>query len=230
MKKPYIKKFTEIVGFLVWIVDGRYIRENINEEFTNYGGHYHFKFIPKKEFWIDRECVPGEEKYFVDSMLIMDSLVSSGISRINATKKANANEIKERKKDSFLKKLKKKESKQNEIAKVHKILLKKYSGKVQVWIVRGRLVRDLFFVDFTEGGHDKVYPFIPENEIWIDDDLDVGERKLVLLHEAHERYLMSKGIKYSPAHYSSSEVEYYCRRHPKALDKKLKQELIKNNK
>ncbi len=55
MKKPYIKKFVEISHFKVWIVDGKYVRDNIDEEFNNYGQHYQFKFIPEKEFWIDRK-------------------------------------------------------------------------------------------------------------------------------------------------------------------------------
>ncbi len=57
--------------------------------------------------------------------------------------------------------------------------LKSYSRKVKVWIVDGEAVRDLFFIDFTEGGYDKVYPFIPSGEIWIDDDVFPRERKFI---------------------------------------------------
>ncbi len=32
---------------------------------------------------------------------------------------------------------------------------------VQVWIVNGRLVRSVFDIDFTAGGHDYVYEFVP---------------------------------------------------------------------
>ena len=49
-KKPYIKKYEEIAGFQVWIVDGDYIRNNLDIEFTNYGQHYRFKIIPKMNF------------------------------------------------------------------------------------------------------------------------------------------------------------------------------------
>jgi len=41
--------------------------------------------------------------------------------------------------------------------------------------------------------------------------------------------LMSKGMKYEPAHKASSKKEYYCRRHPKEIDKELKKELKENN-
>ncbi len=110
---------------------------------------------------------------------------------------------------------------------VHKRLLKKYSKKLKVWIVDGRLVRDIFFIDFTEGGHDKVYPFIPAGEIWLDDDLTLREIKFVLLHEIHERNLMVQGEHYHSAHESSSEIEYFCRKNPKLLDRYLKREFRK---
>ena len=59
--------------------------------------------------------------------------------------------------------------------------IKKYSGAVKVWIIQGGLVRSLYFIHFTEGGHDLVYPhFVPKNEVWLDDDLSPGERKFVL--------------------------------------------------
>jgi hypothetical protein len=66
-------------------------------------------------------------------------------------------------------------------------------GEISIWIVDGRLVRSVFDVDFTEGGHDYVYEFVPQNEVWIDNDLEESERPFVLLHELHERNLMAKG-------------------------------------
>ncbi len=44
-----------------------------------------------------------------------------------------------------------------------------------------------FDIDFTAGGHDYVYEFVPENEVWIDDDIAEAERGYVLVHELHER-------------------------------------------
>ena len=55
-------------------------------------------------------------------------------------------------------------------------LLKKYSKKIKVYIVNGRLVRDYLFIDFTEGGHDFVYDFVPKNELWLDYDIRRTER------------------------------------------------------
>lgn len=227
MKKPYIKRYGIYSKYTIWIVDGEYIRNKINEEFTNYGQHYRFKFIPKNEFWIDKERVPGEEKYFIDNMLVQNRLMSGGVSYLKAVGKAEAAERKERRKHEFIKLNKKKSPNNSIIKKIHKRLLKKYSNKINVWIIDGELVRDLFYVDFTEGGHDKVYKFIPKNEIWIDDDLNLKELKFVLLHEIHERNLMSNGMDYDSAHKSSSELEHYCRKHPKSFEKLYKNELQK---
>jgi hypothetical protein len=231
IKKAYIKKFSEISDFKVWIVNGKYIRDNLDEEFTNFGQHYQFKFIPKNEFWIDRERNPGEEKYFIESMLVMNRLMSKGMGNKDAAKAADRIERRERAKSKLMKKeLEIKKKKGDVISTVHKNIIKRYSNnKIKIWIVRGELVRDLFFLDFTEGGHDKVYSFVPENEVWIDDDLDVDERRFVILHELHERNLMSKGKNYDSAHRSSSEIEYYCRKHTKMLDKFIKKEFKKAN-
>jgi hypothetical protein len=232
MKKPYIKKFSKIANFTVFIVDGTYIRNNINEEFTNYGQHYLFKFIPENEFWIDNERVPGEEKYFIDSMLAMNRFMAKGMSHDEAVKKADAVERRERATSSLMKKdVEVKKHEKEVIESLHKKFLKQYSTKeINVWIVSGEIVRNLFFLDFTEGGHEYVYSFVPKGEVWIDDDVGRDETKYVLLHEMHERKLMAKGMKYDPAHKSSSEIEYYCRKHPKELDKNLKKEIKENSK
>lgn len=224
MKKPYIKKYGKISKFTVWIVDGNYIRENIDEEFTNFGQHYRFRFIPKNEFWIDKEYGIGrEERFFIDHMLVENRLMGEGKSYNNALNKADMIERSERQKLKIIKK------KEVLIKKVCRKLLKKYSkNNLKVYIVNGRLVRSIFFIDFTEGGHDKVYNFIPKNEIWIDDDVNPKERKFILLHEVHERNLISKGLKYQEAHKESSEIEYYYRHNPKKIDKILSGE-IKNS-
>lgn len=226
--KPYVKKFSRVSDFDVWIVDGNFVRDNIDEEFTNFGQHFQFKFIPKKEFWIDRERNPGEEKYFIDAMLVMNRLMLKGISRKKSAEFADRVERRERRKSDLVKKELKRKKLGKVIYDIHKRLLKKYSSeKLNVWIVDGELVRDLFFTDFTEGGHDKVYNFVPKNEIWIDDDLSFREIKFVLLHEIHERNLMAKGMKYNNAHKSASEIEYFCRKHSGRVDKELKKEFKK---
>ncbi|MCX6563423.1 MAG: hypothetical protein NTU60_07435 [Candidatus Aminicenantes bacterium] len=230
MKKPYIKKITTVSKFNVFFVDGKYVRDRLSEEFTNFGQHFGFRFIPKNEFWIDRARTPGEEKFFVDHMLVENRLMAEGMGYDDALARADRAEMKERRKTEYLKKgIRPRRKKSEYILKIHKKLLKRYStSKIQVWIVDGEMVRDLYFIDFTEGGHDKVYKFVPPGEVWLDDDLQLKEIKYVLIHEVHERRLMAQGWPYFKAHRSASHIEYHCRHHPAELDKTLQKEIDKN--
>jgi hypothetical protein len=236
VKKPYIKKYGEMSHFIIYIVDGNYIRTNIDEEFTNFGQHYRFKYIPKNEFWIDLEHGKSDEsKFFIDHLLLENRLMAQGKNYSFAEYEAEKKEKLERiKTDSILKKNKQNDSEL--INKIHIKQLKKFSGKVKVWLVDGRLVRDLYRVQFTEGGHDLVYSFIPPKEIWIDDDVSPKERKYIILHELYERNLMAKGWTYdlskntNSAHFAASHIEYKCRHNPKLLMDCLKAEVVKSDK
>jgi hypothetical protein len=228
-KKVYKKKIGKIANFNVWRVNGKYIRTHLDEEFTNFGQHYRFNFIPENEFWVDKEHGDGcEERYYIKHLLTENNLMANGTSYTQALEIANQKELKERHKSKLLKDIQK--SKEELIKKIHKKFLKTHSNYIKVWVVDGELVRSLFFIDFTEGGHDKVYSFIPLNEIWIDDDISLKERKLIILHEAFERVLMSKGEDYDSSHKKASEIELYARKNPKELDRLLKRELKENNK
>lgn len=227
-KKPYIKKIEEIAGFTVWLVDGDYIRKNISEDFVNYDQHYHLNFIPKDEFWIDEENIHDEQQYYIDHLLTENRLMREGTSYEKAYEKAASVERRERSKSVIMRQLgRAREHQRDLIDKVHEKLLKKYSRNLKLWIVNGELVRDLFFLDFAGGGHGKVYHFIPEDEIWIDDDISQRERKFIILHEMHERNLMGKGMDYPSAHRSATEIEDFCRHHTGKLDESIKEEIIK---
>jgi hypothetical protein len=234
MKKPYIKKVGIFSGFNVWIVNGKYVRENLDKEFTNFGQFHDFKFIPKNELWLDREHNANEQKFFIHNMLAEHRMIKEGTDPSKARKLAGRLEKRERAKLKIIKKaLKKTQHKDNVLVKIHKKLLKGYSNnKVKVWIVRGDLVRSLFFVDFTEGGNDQIYSFVPDGEIWLDDDLSPKEMDFVLLHELHERNLMKKGISYwsaknpkKTAHWSAQKIEFLCRKNPKMLGGKIRHEI-----
>lgn len=223
LKPPYLKKVGERGRIGIWIVDGTYVRTHIDEEFTNYGQHYAFTFIPKEEFWIDREGKPDELKFFVHHLLIEHRLMARGVPYDDALEAADKAELAERKKSGDVQKLTQGKS-LPDAKKVHVRLWKKLESPVSVWIVDGRLVRSVFDVDFTEGGHDYVYEFVPENEVWIDNDLEEAERPFVLLHELHERNLMAKGWDYDRAHEDSSKLEYHCRHNPNELHSSLAKE------
>ncbi|HPA25918.1 MAG TPA: hypothetical protein PLK76_04130 [bacterium] len=229
MRKPYLKKLKTIGKITVWQVDGLYVRNHLNREFTNFGQHYRFPFIPTYEFWLDKEKDPGEEKYFIEHLLLEWRLMKEkGANFQVAIAKADRLERAERYKSEKIKKLSLRKNDPEIIKKIHQKILKKYSNqKVQVWLVDGELVRDLYFIDFVQGGHHYVYRFMPENEVWIDNDLSRAEYPFVILHELHERHLMrDKKLGYDEAHNSSSAIEYQCRKKKILFDKKLKNVLL----
>ena len=103
MNKPYIKKFSTVNHFDVWLVDGHYIRAHLDNEFTNFGQHYRFTFIPENEFWIDHERVSGEEQFFIHHMIIEYDMMAKGLSYEQAIGKADTAELRQRRKIDFLK-------------------------------------------------------------------------------------------------------------------------------
>jgi hypothetical protein len=220
-KAPYISLVEERNGFKIWVVDGSYIRGKTDEEFTNFGQHFRFPFIPENEFWLDQEASNDEQKFFIEHLLVEHRLMKSGKPYEEAIYAADIAERKERRRAGDIKKLTLNESKLPDGHDMHKVLWKKLENGMQVWIVNGRLVRSVFDIDFTAGGHDKVYEFVPEKEVWIDDDIIEQERGYVLLHELHERNRMSEGIPYSKAHNESSKLEYRCRQNPDELHQAL---------
>jgi hypothetical protein len=225
-RKIYLKKICKLSKIQVWLVDGEYIRRNICEDFVNYAHYFNFKFIPKNEFWIADGTKEDEIIYYIDHMLVEHRLMLKGMSFEEASAKASLAEKRERGKSEIMKKLGSvREHKKEIIGMIHKKLLKKYSDKVRVWIVDGELVRDVFYTFFGGGGHDKVFHFIPDNEIWIDQDIHPGERKFILIHELHERSLMAKGKDYHHSHRKATEIEDFFRHHPKGLDKTIKEEI-----
>jgi len=213
---PYIRKAGERGEISIWVVDGTYVRTHLDEEFTNYAQYLVFDCIPKNEFWLDREASEDEQKFFIDHLLVEHRLMKSGVPYDDALARADKVEMAERRKAGDVRKLTR-GGNLPDPSKVHVRLWKKLESGVAVWIVDGRLVRSVFDDDFTEGGHDYVYEFVPHDEVWIDNDLEEIERPYVLLHELHERNLMAKGWPYSKAHEDSSRIEYHNRHHPDGL-------------
>lgn len=226
MKKPYMKKIHEKNRYKFFYVDGAWIRKNLDEEFTNFGDNHNFKFIPKNEVWVDKEFGKIKEwKYFARFFIEKINYLAKEKNQKEAIRLANMIEQRERDKNPAVKKIKKL-SKKEQIRRIHKRFLKEYSNsRIKTWVVNGFLVRSVFFLDFTEGGHDLVYKFVPSREIWIDNALNPKEIEFVLLHEAHERNLMKKALSYEQAHKKSSRIELNCRKNPRKINRLLKREL-----
>ncbi|MCX6003557.1 MAG: hypothetical protein NTX46_03920 [Chloroflexi bacterium] len=217
LKPPYIQKLEERGKLQIWLVDGSYIRSHTDEEFTNFGQHYRYHYIPDNEFWIDREAEHDEHQFFLEHLLIEHRLMASGVPYEKALPEADRVERRERRRAGDVTRMTRHGQKLPDGKDVHERLWKKLDNGLSVWIVNGRMVRSVFDIDFTEGGHDYVYEFVPENEVWIDDAIVEAERGYVLLHELHERNRMASGWSYNKAHAESSRLEYHCRHHPDEL-------------
>ncbi len=219
--KQFHKKLIEKYGDLeVWEVDGEKIREKLDIEFPNFAMWPDFDYIPKNELWLDVEKDPDERQFFIDHLLAQWIVLKSGKPNSEAVKKAYRVERSERAKSGDKKIIFDTKGKPHP-SKVHKKLLGKTDDGLTVWLINGRLVRSAFFIDFMDGGHHLVYPWVPEKEVWLDDDLVPAEYPYVLLHELHERMLMAKDWSYNKAHPDSSKIELYCHHHPHHLKDEL---------
>ena len=220
---PYLEKVGQREGINIWIVDGAYVRMDLDQDFTNYGQHYVCSYIPEDEFWIDKEGQSDELELFIDRLLVEHRLMAhEGMPVAGALEAANAAELAARKKLGDVEKLMD-ASRLPDARKAHVRLWKRLSSGIAVWIVDGRLVRSGFDVEFTAGGHDHVYEYIPEDEVWIDNDVNGAERGFVLLHELYEQNLMRSGLDYDHAHAEANRIEFYCRNNPGELHMKLAQ-------
>jgi len=218
-QKFYLKKIGKRGKIDIWIVDGNKIRSNLDEEFTNFGHHFVFKYIPEYEFWLDKEATPNERHFFICYLLTEWQLQKNGLSHKKARSIAKRKERSERKKEDDFKKIIE-DGKKKLLSKIHIRLLKKIKD-VSIWLVAGKYIRSFFDLDFTEGGHDYVYSYVPKKEVWVDNDLQEAERPYVILHELYERSLMKKGLKYDEAHRRSSRLEWSSRHNEKLLKKNL---------
>ena len=219
-KNFYLKKIGSRGKIVIWLVDGIKIRRDLDKEFTNFGQHFCFPFIPKYEFWIDREAVPNERRFFIDHLLIEWQLMKKGYPYSRAFRLADEKELSERKKAGDFKKAMNEKGVLS-VDKVHCRLLETINNKISIWLVRGRLVRSVFDVNFTEGGHDLVYNYIPKNEVWLDNDVLAKERAYIILHELYERSLMEQGLAYSTAHRKASDIEWRARHDKEKLRENL---------
>ncbi len=218
-KNIYIKKIGKRGKISIWIVNGEKVRDNVDEEFTNFGEHFAYPAIPEYEFWLDHEAKPNERRFFIDHLLAEWRAMKAGVPFFKALKIGNAKELLERKRTGDLKKILDKSGAPN-AKKVHSELLGKVKD-ISVWLIDGRLVRSDFDINFTEGGHDRVYKYVPKNEVWIDNDIMPEERPFVLLHELFERLQMEKGLTYNQAHSHASRLEWQARHDEKKLKKHL---------
>ena len=162
-KNVYIKKIETIGRYAVWLVDGAYVRKAINENFVEYDHHLRFRFIPQYELWIDEETNPEERRFFINHMFVEQGLMKEGESYEEALKTADLFEKKERGAEleknrlSWLKK-----NRKELMEKVYKKFLSHFSrGKIEVWLVDGKIVRDFFSWNTLKAGMIKFILLFP---------------------------------------------------------------------
>ena len=220
-RRPYLERLARRGPLYVWLVDGSYIRTAKEIEFSNFGQHYDFpSLIPRNEIWLDYEADPDEHAFFIAHAVLERRLRAQGADPEVARRKANARERALRAATGDLRKVLG-DRELPQVDRVHVSLWKQLTGGPSVWFVDGRLVRSAFDVEFTAGGHAHVYEFVPDHEIWIDDDIHEDERAFVLFHELHEHSLMALGMDYDTAHAEASTRERYLRKHPAELHQAL---------
>lgn len=192
--------------YSIHLVDEQQVRDSSSEleEFSNYAVPSDFPDqIPEQTIWLSAE-VPSDERWI---------LIEEAIARIEAEDEGMdpeaAYEVGLRRSKQLRGRVHPNGAKKpDESVKIKKLAT---SGGLTVWLVDGEKIRDSVDIDFVEGGHDLVYDFIPENEIWIDKEVPASERRVILAHEADERKLMSGGMSYEEAHKRASRFEWNLR-------------------
>ena len=192
-KNIYVKKINTIGNYAVWLMDGALIRKEINENFVKCADNNQFGFVPKNEFWIDEDLDPKEYPYFVDRFIYEKGLLDSG-KIIQMLIKKRITLKKERQNSTEFRQISNNTQAKKNCWKKNKAI-EKYSGKVKVWLVDGNLVRSFFCLITAKAG---MIWFILSylKWIWIEEAISPQERKFIILHELHERYLMDQGKSY----------------------------------
>ncbi len=222
------KLFGKFGKFSVYIVDDEAIRNSAeySEEFSDYGVNIgkkglstlNFKFIPKNEIWVAKSIKATERHFIIDNALSYIKGIERGMDPGDAYDDAIKQEQKRRNIDARNKfHIKKKIDVQNPVHKQipAKVYVKKWgtikdiNDSVNIYIVNGRIVRDVYKTDYVEGGHAYVYDWIPLNEIWIENIVKPDEIPVIVLHEFLERTLMKfKNFPYVRAHVAASKAEF----------------------
>ncbi len=214
--------------YRICLVDDEAIRNKAEyaEEFSDYGVNIgkkglstlNFSFIPENDIWIAKSIKPSERHFIIYNALAYIRGIERGlkpdVSYVNALKHEQMMRTNDAKNRLHVKsrKLPANPSHKDIPAKVY---IRKYGAIkdvrdiVNIYLIKGEIVRDLYKTDYVEGGHAYVYEWIPLEEIWIDVDVPSDEIPVVILHEFTERTLMKyKKFPYVRAHEAASKVEF----------------------
>ena len=225
-KKNFHKKLIDQYGkYKVFLVDGEAVR-NSSPAAEEFGGSSTYCFIPslipKDEIWIEDDIKPEEQKILIASALYQVKHTERGE---NSKKVYERGLAKEKDYRDSLKLSGKHPERTDERAKA-KIYVRKYghikNENIDVWLVDGEQVRNLYKTDFIEGAQPWVYGWTPNHEIWVELSSHKNEFPYIILHEYTEMMLMKyKKMKYDAAHKIAAKVEFSMR-----PDKMSKQDIL----
>jgi len=77
-------------GLNVWLVDGKKVREQFNEDFIGGGHHYVYDFIPENDIWLENTLVKAEVPFFLLHELHEANEMRSGVEYEKAHNEASA--------------------------------------------------------------------------------------------------------------------------------------------
>jgi len=200
MKKPYVRLYKILGKYYIWIMNGKYIRDHIDPNFTNFADHTEKKYIPNREIWLDVDCSEKEYQYYINEILEKIRLLNKGVSRDKALYQAATLGKRQRSVEPSR-------------------LIKRRIGKIGdviLYKVLGKSIRNIYPL-FTQGGHDLRYKFIPNKTIYIDNSLKKIEESIVIIHEFFERCLMFFRLKYEQAHAYADLLQNICTNRPKLI-------------
>lgn len=207
MRPPYLAQLARVGDVRCFLVDGTYIRDLVDVDFTNGAHHLTRRYVPRDEVWVDREAPSaGELHFWVEHQLHERELMLAGVPYLRAL--AAANRLERRARLAA-------RGRRLTVAEARRHVRRDRVFDVDglaVWIVDGRSVRDFCDPNFTQGGHGLRYRFIPRREIWIDDAIAARELEPTLAHELHEVRLMRAGLTYHQAHDRALAFERRVRR------------------
>jgi hypothetical protein len=187
-----------------------------DEEFDNFATHNEFPdIIPKGAIWINERAMRREGEFFSANAVARLKALEGGASEdsaytigLNADRKLRAMRTGIRYRAH---RPSKRISPRIHVRRYFTLPDEKFP--IDVWIVDGLRVRSTYMTNYTEGGHGYVYPWVPKNEIWIEEAIELAEVPFIVAHEYIEHRLMrDEGMEYDKAHECCSEVEFDLRK------------------
>lgn len=180
------------------LIDGFKIKNTLDPDFAVIEDNASKSYVPKNELWLEKSY--AKEKDPIIKNHLGDRRLKSRLGQ----KKFNLF-LKKRMREAI------KRTTPEEIAKMKLENLGKEYG-MKIFLVDGKAVREKLDPDFVLGGHWLVYPYVPKNEIWIDNVQDKRDAIFTFIHEVREAMLMKEGMRYDNAHDWALAAEKTARR------------------